>query len=163
MHFHLTEEQTAIQDAVRGTLAGAWPIERLHAFADGDDDFDRASWDALMALCLGGTLVPDSGMGLLDAALACEVVGEAAAPGPLIGQLLAVAAVAHSDNGAAKSHLETLASGEKVATLVHGGSAFVPCARAADFFLIVDREAGVRLVAAADAAIKAVKAADRSS
>ncbi|QNO27027.1 acyl-CoA/acyl-ACP dehydrogenase [Sphingopyxis sp. OPL5] len=162
MHFHLTEEQTAIQDAVRGTLAGAWPIERLHAFADGDDDFDRTSWDALMALGLGGTLAPDSGMGLLDAALVCEVVGEAAAPGPLIGQLLAVAAAACSDNGAAKSHLETLASGEKVATLVHGGSAFVPCARAADFFLIVDREAGVRLVAAVDAAIEAVKAADRS-
>jgi len=162
MHFHLTEEQAAIQDAVRGTLAGAWPIERLHAFADGDDDFDRTSWDALMALGLGGTLAPDSGMGLLDAALVCEVVGEAAAPGPLIGQLLAVAAVARSDKGAAKSHLETLASGEKVATLVHGGSVFVPCARAADLFLIVDREAGVRLVAAADAAIEAVKAADRS-
>lgn len=162
MHFHLTEEQTAIQDAVRGTLAGAWPIERLHAFADGDDDFDRASWDALMALGLGGTLAPDSGMGLLDAALVCEVVGEAAAPGPLIGQLLAVAAVARSDNGAAKSHIETLASGEKVATLVHGGSVFVPSARAADFFLIVDREAGVRLVTAADATIEAVKAADRS-
>lgn len=162
MHFHLTEEQMAIQDAVRGTLADAWPIERLHAFADGDDDFDRTSWDALMALGLGGTLAPDSGMGLLDAALVCEVVGEAAAPGPLIGQLLAVAAVAHSDDDAAKSHLETLASGEKVATLVHGGSAFVPCARAADFFLIVDCEAGVRLVAAADAAIEAVKAADRS-
>lgn len=162
MHFHLTEEQTAIQDAVRGTLAGAWPIERLHAFADGDDDFDRTSWDALMALGLGGTLAPDSGMGLLDAALVCEVVGEAAAPGPLIGQLLAVAAVARSDNGAAKSHIETLASGEKVATLVHGGSVFVPSARAADFFLIVDREAGVRLVTAADATIEAVKAADRS-
>ncbi|KQZ62340.1 hypothetical protein ASD67_12370 [Sphingopyxis sp. Root1497] len=162
MHFHLTEEQTAIQDAVRGTLAGVWSIERLHAFADGDDDFDRASWDALMALGLGGTLAPDSGMGLLEAALVCEVVGEAAAPGPLIGQLLAVAAVAHSDNGAAKTHLETLASGEKLATLVHGGSVFVPCARAADFFLIVDREVGVRLVAAAEAAIEAVKAADRS-
>ena len=50
MHFHLTEEQKAIQEAVRGTLADSWPIERIHAFADGDADFDRASWDALMAL-----------------------------------------------------------------------------------------------------------------
>ena len=54
MHFHLTEEQKAIQDAVRGTLAGSWPMERIHAFADSDDDFDRTSWDALMALGLGG-------------------------------------------------------------------------------------------------------------
>ena len=162
MHFHLTEEQTAIQDAVRGTLAAAWPIERLHAFADGDSDFDRASWDALMALGLGGTLAPDSGMGLLDAALACEVAGEAAAPGPLIGQLLAVAAVATSTDAAAKAHLDALVSGTTVATLVHGGSAYVPCARAADLFLIVDRGEGVRLVAAADATVEAVPASDRS-
>jgi alkylation response protein AidB-like acyl-CoA dehydrogenase len=159
MHFHLTEEQAAIQDAVRGTLTESWPIERMHAFADGDDDFDGASWDVLMALGLGGILLPDSGMGLLDAALACEVAGEAAAPGPLIGQLLAVAAVAASG----KANLDTLASGEAVATLVHGGSAFVPCARAADYFLIIDRAAGVRLVAAREGVTtEAVKATDRT-
>lgn len=159
MHFHLTEEQKAIQEAVRRTLADSWPIERIHAFADGDADFDRASWDALMALGLGGILLPDSGMGLLDAALACEVAGEAAAAGPLVGQLLAVAAASASG----RANLDALASGEAVATLVHGGSAFVPCARAADIFLVVDRAAGVRLVPAGDGvAIEAVKALDRT-
>ena len=159
MHFHLTEEQKAIQEAVRGTLADSWPIERIHAFADGDADFDRESWDALMALGLGGILLPDSGMGLLDAALACEVAGEAAAAGPLIGQLLAVAAAAASG----RANLDALASGEAVATLVHGGSAFVPCARAADIFLVVDRAAGVRLVPAGDGVtIEAVRASDRT-
>ena len=159
MHFHLTEEQKAIQEAVRRTLADSWPIERIHAFADGDADFDRASWDALMALGLGGILLPDSGMGLLDAALACEVAGEAAAAGPLIGQLLAVAAAAASG----KANPDALASGEAVATLVHGGSAFVPCARAADIFLVVDRAAGVRLVPAGDGVtIEAVRASDRT-
>ena len=162
MHFHLTGEQAAIQDAVRGTLADKWPIEKIHAFADGDADLDRASWDALMALGLGGILLPDSGMGLLDAALACEMAGEAAAAGPLIGQLLAVAAVARSDSAPARSHLNALASGETIATLVHGGSGFVPCARSADFFLIVDRDAGVRLVAAGEATIDPVKASDRT-
>ena len=161
MHFHLTEEQAAIQDAVRGTLADSWPMERIHAFADGDADFDRASWDALMALGLGGILLPDSGMGLLDAALACEIAGEAAAPGPLIGQLLAVAAVAQS--GKAAEHLDELASGASVATLVHGGRAYVPCARAADFFLVVDRDAGVRLVPAVEGVtIEPVRATDRT-
>lgn len=161
MHFHLTEEQAAIQDAVRGTLADSWPMERIHAFADGDADFDRGSWDALMALGLAGILLPDSGMGLLEAALACEMAGEAAAPGPLIGQWLAVAAVAQS--GKAAEHLDELASGAKVATLVHGDRAYVPCARAADFFLIVDREAGVRLVPAGDGVtIEPVRATDRT-
>ncbi len=159
MQFHLTEEQAAIQDAVRGTLADNWPIERIHAFADGDADFDKPSWQALMALGLGGILAPGSGMGLLEAALVSEVAGEAAAAGPLIGQWLAVAAVAASGG----DNLDALASGEAVATLVHGGNAFVPCARAADFFLIVDRQAGVRLVpAGGGVAIEAVKASDRS-
>jgi alkylation response protein AidB-like acyl-CoA dehydrogenase len=158
VHFHLTEEQKAIQDAVRGTLADSWPIERVHAFADGDEDFDRTSWDALMALGLGGMLAPDSGMGLLDAALVCEVAGEAAAAGPLIGQWLAVAAVAASGKG----DVDALASGAQVATLLHGGSDYAPSARAADLFLIVDRAKGVRLVPAAEAAIEPVKAADRT-
>ncbi|KTE44961.1 MULTISPECIES: acyl-CoA dehydrogenase family protein [unclassified Sphingopyxis] len=158
MHFHLTEEQAAIQNAVRGTLADSWPIERIHAFADGDADFDRTSWDALMALGLGGMLAPGSGMGLLDAALVCEVAGEAAAAGPLIGQLLAVAAV----DASGKSDVEALSSGAQVATLVHGGSDYAPSARAADLFLIVDRAKGVRLVPVADATIEPVKAADRT-
>lgn len=160
MEFHLTREQAAIQDAVRGTLARTWPMERIHAFADGEADFDPESWGALMGLGLGGILAPEAGMGLLEAALVCEVAGEAAAAGPLIGQLLAVAAVAASASGG--DHLEALISGETVATLVHGGSAFAPCARAADMFLIVDRDAGVRLVRAADVAIERVKATDRS-
>lgn len=161
MHFHLTQEQAAIQDAVRGTLADNWPLDRLHAFADGDQDFDRTSWNALMALGLGGILLPDSGMGLLDAALACEVAGEAAAPGPLIGQLLSVAAVAALGNS--NFPLDALVTGEKVATLVHGGSAYVPCARAADYFLVVDRAAGVWLIPAGEGVtIEPLKSTDRS-
>ena len=49
MHFHLTEEQAAIQEAVRGTLADSWPMECIHAFADGNEDFDPESGKALMA------------------------------------------------------------------------------------------------------------------
>jgi alkylation response protein AidB-like acyl-CoA dehydrogenase len=163
MLFHLTEERIAIQDAVRGTLADSWPMERLHAFADSDDDFDKPSWDALMSLGLGSMLLPDSGMGLLDAALVCEVAGEAAAPGPLAGQLLAVAAVARSVNPEAKAHLEALASGEAVATLALGDSAYVPCARAAKYFLVGNCDTGLSLVeAGAGVTVEAVTATDRS-
>ena len=169
MRFHLSEEQIAIQDAVRGTLADAWPMERLHAFADGDADFDQPSWDAMMALGLGGTLARDSGMTLLDAALVCEMAGEAAAPGPLIGQLLTVAAVAHCDNPAAKAHLEGLISGATVATLAFSADdpataeLLVPCARAARLFLIGSRTGGIALVEAGTAVtITRVASTDRS-
>ncbi|MEO5598077.1 MAG: acyl-CoA dehydrogenase family protein [Novosphingobium sp.] len=169
MRFHLTEEQSAIQDAIRGTLADCWPMERLHAFADGDTDFDQTSWDALMRLGLGSILLPDSGMGLLDAALVCEVAGEAAAPGPLIGQLLAVAAVSNASNEAAKAHLDALASGAAVATLAFTADdpaeaeLMVPCARAAQYFLIGSRIGGISLVEAGEGVtITPLPSTDRS-
>ncbi|MDP3674967.1 MAG: acyl-CoA dehydrogenase family protein [Novosphingobium sp.] len=163
MRFHLSEEQAAIQDAVRGTLAAVWPMERLHKFADSGDDFDLPSWSALMALGLGGILLPDSGMGLLDAALVSEVAGELAAPGPLIGQLLAVAAVAQSSSEAAKTHLEGLAAGTTVAALALGDSPFVQAARAAQVFLVGDRDAGIVLVEAGEGvSIEPVQPTDRS-
>ncbi|GHA04970.1 acyl-CoA dehydrogenase family protein [Novosphingobium arvoryzae] len=163
MRFHLSAEQIAIQDAVRGTLADCWPMDRLHAFADGADDFDPASWEALMALGLGGILLPDSDMGLLDAALVNEVAGAAAAPGPLIGQLLAVAAVARSGNAAARAHLDALVAGTTVAALALGDSPYVQCARAAQVFLVGSRESGLALVeAGAGVVIEPVQPTDRS-
>ena len=163
MRFHLSEEQIAIQDAIRGTLADVWQLEQQHKFAGGDADFDLASWNALMGLGLGSILLPDSGMGLLDAALVCEVVGEAAAPGPLIGQLLAVAAVARSSNEAAKAHLAGLEAGSTIATLAFGDSPYVQCARSAHLFLKGSRETGISLVEAGEGVTaEPVNSTDRS-
>ncbi|QJQ31428.1 acyl-CoA/acyl-ACP dehydrogenase [Sphingomonas lacunae] len=162
MRFHLSPEQVAIQDAVRGTLADLWTLDRMHAFAEGEADVDADSWQALMALGLGGILLPDSGMGLLDAALVCEVVGEAAAPGPLIGQLLAVAAVARSAHPQAAALLEGLVDGSIVATLALGGGALVPCARGADWFLTGERDGPLSLVGAEGVSIETVSATDRT-
>lgn len=163
MRFHLSEEQRSIQEAIRGTLADCWQLEQRHNFANGDADFDQSSWDALMALGLGSILLPDSGMGLLDAALVCEIVGEAAAPGPLIGQLLSVAALARTSNDAAKAHLAGLEAGTTIATLAIGASPYVQSARSAALFLTGSREAGLSLVEAGDGvAIEPVKSTDRS-
>lgn len=163
MRFHLSEEQIAIQDAVRGTLADSWPMDRLHAFADGEADVDQPTWDALMALGLGSILLPDSGMGLLDAALVCEVAGEGAAPGPLIGQLLTVAAVSRSTNPAAKALLDALADGSAMAALALGDSPLIACARSARWFLTGNRDGALSLIEASDAVtIGAVSATDRS-
>lgn len=163
MRFHLSEEQVAIQDAIRGTLADAWSMEHFHKFADGDADFDKNSWNALMGLGLGSILLPDSGMGLLDAALVCEVAGETAAAGPLIGQLLTVAAVSRSSNEAAKAYLDGLSAGTTVAALALEESPFVQCARAAQLFLAGSRATGISLVEAGEGvAIEGVKSTDRS-
>ncbi|MDP3676046.1 MAG: acyl-CoA dehydrogenase family protein [Novosphingobium sp.] len=163
MRFHLSEEQIAIQDAVRGTLADCWPMERLHKFADSGDDFDPDSWAALMGLGLGGILLPDSGMGLLDAALVSEVAGEMAAPGPLIAQLLAVAAVARSGSEAARAHLDGLVAGTTIAALALGDSQFVQSARAAQVLLVGDRDGGIALVEAGEGVtIEPVQPTDRS-
>lgn len=147
MRFHLTSEQIAIQDAARGTLADHWSIERLHAFADGGSDFDPASWRALMDLGIGGILAAGSGMGLLEAVLASEIAGGAAAPGPLIGQMLTVAAIAGSPEGALHDRLPGLIAGTTVATLAFGGD-LVQSARAADLFLAEDADGGLRLIEA---------------
>jgi alkylation response protein AidB-like acyl-CoA dehydrogenase len=163
MRFHLSEEQVAIQDAIRGTLADAWPMARLHQFADSADDFDGASWSAIMALGVGSILEPDSGMGLLDAALVCEMMGEAAACGPIIGQLLAISALSRTSNAAAKAFLSDLTTGNKVATLMLDGSDFVQCARRADFFLVSARDGTTSLVEAGDGVeITTVSSSDRT-
>lgn len=166
MRFHLSEEQLAIQDTVRGTLADNWNIERLHKFADGDADFDALSWDALMALGVGGLALPEAdggaGLGLLDAAQVCEMVGEAAAPGPLIGQILGALAVANSDNADARALLPAIASGEAVVAMALE-SGLVPGARAAKLFLADDAEGGLRLVEAGpDVTIEPLRSTDRS-
>lgn len=166
MRFHLTSEQVAIQDAVRGTLNDCWGMERLHRFADGEADFDSASWQALMALGVGGLALSEAdggaGLGLLDAALVCEVAGEAAAPGPLIGQIVAAIAVAGCTNPATRALLPAIASGERVACLALG-SPFVQCARTADLFLADDGAGGLHLIEAGDGiAIEAAAATDRS-
>lgn len=162
MDFQLSEEQLAIQDAIRGTLDDSLSSTVLHAYIDAEDGpaLARPSWDALMELGLGGLIAPESyggsGLGLVDAVVACETAGEKAATGPLIEHLVAGLAIALSDDETAKKNwLPGLASGETVATLAWGDSwlpeswevveaggtvngevAFVTGAEAADLFLV---------------------------
>src|SRR5688500_9628756 len=166
MQFHLTPEQIAIQDAVRGTLAETWGIDKLHALADADADFHRESWDALMGLGIGGLAVPEdhggTGLGLLDAALVCEVVGEAAAPGPVIGQLLTAIAVAQADSEPARARLPEIVSGEAIATLALDGE-LVQSVRAASLLLADDGQGGLQLIeAGGGVTIEPVQPTDRS-
>lgn len=166
MRFHLSPEQTAIQDAVRGTLGECWGMERLHAFADGEADLEPAVWRALMDLGIGALALPDddggAGLGLLDAALVCEVAGAAAAPGPLIGQIVGAIAVASCADPDTRALLQGIASGEDVVTLALDGE-FVQSARSARFFLASDDAGGLRLIGNGDGVeVEQVSATDRT-
>lgn len=166
MRFHLSSEQVAIQDAVRGTLAECWGMERLHGFADGDEDFDPASWQALMALGLGGLAVGEAdggaGLGLLEAALVSEVAGASAAPGPIIGQIVGAMALAASGNPVARAVLPQVVNGERIVTLALDGE-LVQSARTAHYFIAPDHAGGLALFENSSAlSIEAVAATDRT-
>jgi alkylation response protein AidB-like acyl-CoA dehydrogenase len=126
VRFHPSEEQLAIQEVLRGTLADTLPADRLRTLVDAPQAVDRPSWDALMALGLGGLALPEqvggSGLGLLDLALAVEVLGQGAAIGPIVQHLLAGLVIGLSPEEAAKSiWLPPLAAGTAIATLAVGG------------------------------------------
>lgn len=126
MRFHLTAEQAAIQDSLRSAIGDSYPKERLLALLDEESDLDRASWDTLMDLGLAGLSLPEafggSGLGLLESALALEILGGAAAAGPIIGQLLAGLALAKTANASARdAWLGGVVKGTAVAAVAFGG------------------------------------------
>jgi alkylation response protein AidB-like acyl-CoA dehydrogenase len=130
-------------------------------------------------------LIPETwggaGLGLEDAALALEALGQTATPGPYIGHLLATLALAECGDGALMdAWLPRLASGEAVATVALGGDGqpgswtptvedgrlrgevrFVMGADHADLFVVGTAGGGLALVERGDwAALQPVKGSD---
>jgi alkylation response protein AidB-like acyl-CoA dehydrogenase len=124
MRFHLSEEQDLIQDSIRRTLEDVCAPARRRAIIATGDDHDPAVWEALMALGVGGLALPldhgGSGLGLLDAALAMEVVGYQGAPAPLLGHLLAGLALAGADEATQARWLPALADGSAIGATAIG-------------------------------------------
>ena len=92
MEFALSEEQRLFADSLRGLLADRVPIEALRHHAEAGNGFDAGLWEALIELGLPGLLVPErfggAGLGVLDAAVAAEVLGGAAAFAPFAGSVV---------------------------------------------------------------------------
>lgn len=126
MKFHLSPEQEALQDSLQRTALRACPPERRRELLDADTDFDKPVWDALMEVGLGALLIPEAhggaGLGLEEAALAFETLGQTATPGPFMGHVLAGWALAQSEDEALKSRwLARLAGGEAVGAVALEG------------------------------------------
>jgi alkylation response protein AidB-like acyl-CoA dehydrogenase len=118
MDFALSEEQRLFADSLRGLLADRVTIDALRRHAETGSGFDAALWDSLVELGLPGLLVPEhfggAGLGVLDAAVAAEVLGAAAAFAPFAGSVvMATLAFIHSASAALQdAWLPRIATGE---------------------------------------------------
>lgn len=92
MDFGLTLEQRQFDDSLRAFLADNLPMDRLRVLAESGTGYDETLWNNLTELGLHGLLVPErfggAGLGILDAALAAEALGNAAAPVPYLGSVV---------------------------------------------------------------------------
>jgi alkylation response protein AidB-like acyl-CoA dehydrogenase len=92
MDFGLTLEQRQFDDSLRALLADQLPMDRMRALAEPGIGYDETVWQGLADLGLHGLLVPErfggAGLGVLDAALAAEALGHAAAPVPFVGSIV---------------------------------------------------------------------------
>jgi alkylation response protein AidB-like acyl-CoA dehydrogenase len=163
LDFGLSEEQKLLQDTVKSFAADRCPAPRLRELFEAGAEGDAALWQGLAELGVAGLAVPEghggAGLEILDLALAAEALGHAAFPGPFLGHALAGLALGAGGSRTQQERwLPKLATGEVVGALalgeVQGGfepeawtpvaragrltgaKAWVPCAGAADLFVV---------------------------
>ena len=122
MDFSLTQDQRMMQESLARTLAQAAPLDRVRLYAGDLTDTGADLWAALADFGLAGLVIPERygglGLGLLDAALAAEMLGRAAAPVPFLGAILAPLALQLAGSAAQQDlWLPKLASGEVTAAV----------------------------------------------
>jgi alkylation response protein AidB-like acyl-CoA dehydrogenase len=114
----LTQEQMMFQESLQRVLRKSLPVDAIRRFADGDATFNQTLWDQGVELGLSGLLVPEehggTGLGMLEAALAAEALGNAAAPMPFAGPcVMAPQAVRLYAQGETQAHwLRQIATGD---------------------------------------------------
>ena len=136
MKFQLTDEQRALQDAVRSYLRdkfGPQQVRELYEAPD-SDGVPPTLWQALGEQGWLAVLVPEEydgiGLGLLDAAVIARAFGAATVPGPWLGTILAGEAIRLGGSADQKAKLlPRLAAGElkgAVALLAQGSASAPP-------------------------------------
>jgi alkylation response protein AidB-like acyl-CoA dehydrogenase len=129
MEFALTLEQRQFDDSLRAFLKDRLPMERLRALAPAGVGFDEDLWTGVTELGLQGLLVPDrfggAGLGVLDAAVAAEALGYAAAPIPFTGAMVmgALALMNSATEAQQDEYLPLIAAGEARIAVAFTGQA----------------------------------------
>ncbi len=173
MEFGLSQEQTLLQDQLSRFLGGNGALERTRRFAA---EHQARAPDVLAGLAeIGATglIIPEDhggvGLGLLDAALVCEVLGRHVTPAPFVGSsvIAPLALMRGGDAGQRGLWLPRLAAGSVTFGValseatgarenagveardgkLYGRSLFVIDFEA-DVYLIADRSYQLHLVAA---------------
>ncbi len=132
MQFQLTDEQRALQDAVRSYLRdrfGPTQVRELYENPD-SDGLPAALWQALGEQGWLAVLVPEEhdgiGLGLLDASVLARAFGAGTVPGPWLGTVLVTEALRLAGSKEQQAErLPALAAGEikgAVALLKQGSS-----------------------------------------
>ena len=137
MFFQLTDEQRALQDAVRSYLRdrfGPPQVRELYEHPE-TDGVPAALWQALGEQGWLAVLVPEEhdgiGLGLLDASVLARAFGAGTVPGPWLGTVLAGEAIRLAGTKEQQAELlPLLAAGERkgAVALVKAGSSPTPAA-----------------------------------
>ncbi len=139
MEFALTDEQRALQDAVRSYLRDKFDPKQVRALYDepGGDGSPARLWKAVGEQGWLAVLVPEEhdgiGLGLLDAAVIARAFGAGTVPGPWLGTILVGEAVRLAGSKEQQAALlPRLAAGEVkgAVALLRPGSAGTPPATA---------------------------------
>jgi alkylation response protein AidB-like acyl-CoA dehydrogenase len=111
--FELSPDQRALRDAAADLLAGRSPMPVVRGAVDRGGEPDRDLWGAMVDQGWCGLAVPEKlggvGLGWVEAAIVLEQVGAHVAPAPVLGQMVALDALADSSWGS------PLIAGEAVA------------------------------------------------
>jgi alkylation response protein AidB-like acyl-CoA dehydrogenase len=121
VRFLLSEDQNALFQAI-SDYANDQCDGGVRRTAFEGDGFHPEFWAGLMELGVGGVVAPEEhgglGLGLVEAGLAVEALGYAGAPGPILGHLVAVRAIAALGSDAQKQRwLPQLSPGKAIATV----------------------------------------------
>jgi alkylation response protein AidB-like acyl-CoA dehydrogenase len=119
MQFQLTDEQRALQDAVRSYLRDRFGPAQVREFYENldSDGIPGSLWSALGEQGWLAVLVPEEhdgiGLGLLDASVLARAFGAGTVPGPWLGTVLAGEAIRLTGSKEQQAErLPALASGE---------------------------------------------------
>ncbi|UGS35142.1 acyl-CoA dehydrogenase family protein [Capillimicrobium parvum] len=161
MNFDFTADQQDIKRTAHDLLASRSSLDRVREAAESGTP-DAALWNELRDLGWPGIAVAEEhggqGLGTLELAILLEELGYACAVTPLLGTVLAAAAIEHGGSDDQRARwLPGLASGEITGAL-GPADGLIPDAPGAGVVVALDADGGARLVD--PASVEAVKTID---